>query len=365
MPNKYSDNLREYVGDMGQIAFIQESRLMGGRTEGVRAARIVNGSGLDMTVLPGRGMDIPYLSYKGIPLHFTTGTGITSSAYHNDSGTEWLRGFYAGALTTCGMTYFGQPQNDRGKELGLHGRIANTPAEDVGAVQEWQDGEYVLKIRGVMREAAAFGENLTLTRVIETKLGQKGFCIRDRIRNKGFSSQPLMLLYHFNFGFPFLNPRSLVLGPILGTQPGNKDSESIEELEKFSSFCEPRDRYPERLFFHKLGVDDRGKTLIALVNLSGTPAGEHLGAVLRFDLEILPYLTEWKMMEKQNYVLGLEPCTCLPLSRESLRQQGKLPMIQGQSEKEITIEYQIIDSQSGLDEIKKEIQGILEKGRRP
>ena len=35
-------------------------------------------------------------------------------------------------MTTCGLTYMGAPCTDAGDTLGLHGRISNTPACDVG-----------------------------------------------------------------------------------------------------------------------------------------------------------------------------------------------------------------------------------------
>lgn len=349
-----SKKVLEYVGDISQIADIQECRLSGGRAEGVRAATVSNGSGLEFTVLPDRGMDILSVKYNGIPLHYRTGTGVTSSAYFNDKGTEWLRSFYSGALTTCGLTYFGHPQVDQGKELGLHGRISNTPADDVGSLKEWKDGEYRLHIRGVLKEVSAFGENLSLTRSVETRLGQKGFRIRDIVRNNGYGSEALMMLYHFNFGFPLLNPHSRIVGPIRHTEGGDELSKSQDDIDNYGRFSEPLNVYPGRLFFHTLAADKNGRSFIALVNNSKNQGASPLAVVLRFDLEILPYLVEWKVMERQNYIVCLEPGNCLPLGREHLRKQGALPHIAGQEDKEIIIDYEILDTPEEIEKLEAE-----------
>ncbi len=339
--------IQEYTGDISQMALVQESRLLGGRQDGVRIAHFRNGSGLEFTVVPDRGMDIASVRYKGHQISFLSGTGITAPLYYDSSGAEWLRTFFAGALTTCGITYFGPPQMDNGKNLGLHGRISNTPAEDVAVTQEWTGSEYQLLIKGLLREVSAFGENLRLQRTIETHLGQKGFRITDRIQNKGFSVQPMMLLYHFNFGFPLLNPNSRIVGPIRKTAAGNSKAAESGELDSFAAFPGPQDSYPERLFFHTLGADGRGRTFIAIISENG-PDGGPLGVVLRFDVDLLPHLIEWKLMERQNYVVGLEPCTCLPLGRQVLREQDKLPLIQPHEEKVIVVDFEIIDSVEGL-----------------
>lgn len=57
--------LREYLGDVAQVFEVKEYRLMGGKAEGVRAIDISNGAGLELTLLPDRGMDFYRLKYKG------------------------------------------------------------------------------------------------------------------------------------------------------------------------------------------------------------------------------------------------------------------------------------------------------------
>ena len=49
---------------------------------------------------------------------------------------------------------------------------------------------------------------------------------------------------------------------------------------------------------------------------------------MTYDNKALPYFTEWKMMGKKDYVLGLEPGNCLPDGRDIMRQTGKLAFLE-------------------------------------
>jgi len=60
----------------------------------------------------------------------------------------------------------GNSCQDKGESFGVHGRISNTPAEEVCARVDWSDDVPVLTITGRMREARLFGENLVLERNI-------------------------------------------------------------------------------------------------------------------------------------------------------------------------------------------------------
>lgn len=97
--------IRKYVGDISQLFGVKDYRMSGGKAEGVRAVDIKNGSGLEYTVLPDRGLDIAYLSYKSTNISYISKTGIVAPQYFDKSGLSFLRSFYAGFLTTCGLTY--------------------------------------------------------------------------------------------------------------------------------------------------------------------------------------------------------------------------------------------------------------------
>jgi hypothetical protein len=348
------------VGDPRQIAGAAPCVLADGKANGVRAVEIETGGGLHLTVLPGRGMDIAGAAFRGRGLSFLSGTGITSPAYYEEPGLGFLRGFYGGLLTTCGITNMGAPSEDEGRAYGIHGRVANAGAEDLAIDHRWEGDEYLISVKGVMREAAAMFENLTLTRRLETRLGARGFSLHDRIENRGFEEEPLLMLYHFNFGFPLLGPGARVVGPVVETAPRDEQARRDKGVEEALEFPEPQPAYAEKVFFHTLGGDADGRTFMALLNRDlgdGTP----LGVVMRFDLNELPTFTQWKMPRQGFYVLGLEPGTATPIGRGPLREQGRMPMLAGQGSYDIHIELEVLDTLEALERVERETARLLKR----
>ncbi len=341
------------IGDPAQIAGARPSVLSHGKAEGVRAIEVETGSGFSFTVLPGRGMDIPFALYKGKSLTFFSGTGITAPGYFEEPGFGWLRSFFVGLLTTCGITNAGAPSVDQGKAFGLHGRLSNAAAEDLAIDQEWDGDDFVIRLKGAVREASAMGENMGLTRRIETRLGARGFHLQDTIVNKGFEPQPLMMLYHFNFGFPLLSARTKIVGPVTSSTPRDPEAAKDKGVEECLSWCEPVQAYKEKVFFHTLAADRQGRTFIGLANPDAGD-GAPLGIVLRWNQKELPFFTEWKMPARGFYVLGLEPGTIMPIGRGALRDQGTLPLIDGQESRTISIDFEVLETHAELSALEKE-----------
>ncbi len=346
------------VGDPSQLAYARGCVLADGKADGVRAVEVATGSGLAFTVLPGRGMDIAFASYRGMALSFQSGTGVTSPAYYEEPGTAWLRTFHAGLLTTCGITNAGAPSTDGGRQYGLHGRVANAAAEDLCIGQDWQGDEFEIRVAGTVREATAMAENVKLRRSIETRLGAKGLRLRDTVTNRGFTAEPLMLLYHFNLGFPLLSPGSRVLGPIRRTEARDPQAAADRGVEECLRFPEPVQGYREKVFFHSLGADARGRTFVALVT-DDCGEGTPLGIVLRWSAAELPCLTEWKMPCRGFYVVGLEPGTVTPMGRGPLREAGALPFLDGQASYEVTIDVEVLDSAAAIRAVEEEAARLL------
>ena len=65
----------------------------------------------------------------------------------------------------------------------MHGRMRTTPAEHLGQML-LEDDEYKLCVKGEMREAALFGENMVLRRSISTIYGSKTFTVTDEFENE-------------------------------------------------------------------------------------------------------------------------------------------------------------------------------------
>lgn len=335
--------LLKYVGDMSQLFGVKDYFINGGKADGVRAVDIRNGSGLEFTVIPDRAMDIAHFSYKGLNFSYISSTGIVAPQYFSNTGIDFLRSFFAGFLTTCGLRNVGSPCTDQGEDFGLHGRISNTPAEQVYAGIEYEDRLPVMKVKGQVREARFFGENIFLCREISAKYGEKCVHINDTIENNGFKDEPLMILYHFNLGYPLLCEESYLITPSNCVTP--RDKEAQKGIGEYKVFQAPTHGYSEQVFYHDLKADDKNKTFAALVNPS-----KEVGIAIRFDKSQLCRLTQWKQMGEGEYVLGLEPSNCHVEGRAKAREDGSLEFIKPGEIRRFDIEIQVLD---GIDEINK------------
>jgi hypothetical protein len=329
--------LMKRIGDISQIAGARQYILSSGKARGINAVDVKTCGGLNFTVLPDRGMDIAWTDFNGMALSFISKTGVVSPAYYDANGNEFLRSFYGGLLTTCGLTYMGASCTDEGEPLGLHGRASNIPAEDVCVTNEWDKDEFIIIVRGKIRESSVFGENITLTREIKTKLGENKITINDRVENCGFESQPLMLLYHFNFGYPLIDEETelrLTENSVMA-----RDKEAHIGIDKFNVFSKPIHKYSEQVFYHDLIPQEDGKVSASLYNKNLGAKG--IEVYVKFDKTQLPYFIEWKQMGEGDYVVGLEPATWYPEGRSEARKRGELLYIAPGEVKEFEIEVGI------------------------
>jgi hypothetical protein len=318
------NNTLKYIGNLSQIGGVRPYELSDGWARKMRAFDINTGSGLQYTVLPDRGMDISLASFKGSNLVYLTSNGETSPYYYDPEGIGWLHTFAGGLLTTCGLTHLGPPALDDGEALGLHGRYSTMPARQVADCSEWMDGEYHIKLKGIVEEGVLFGHKLRLDREISSILGRNELVISDTITNFGNRPSPYTILYHFNLGYPLLSENAeLIIEPQL-TIPRDKNAET--GLTEFRRFIEPQDAYEEQVFFHQMKGDESGKTTATLLNKKSG-----IKLTLEFDINQLPCLTQWKMMGFGEYVAGLEPGNVFSKSRKQLREENSLPILEPQA----------------------------------
>ena len=125
--------LSRHIGDMSQIAGVRPVELVNGNERGVRALEFKTGSGFMFTVLADRGLDILDASYNGLPIAWLSPTGAVGPAFYDRHDVGWLWSYGGGLVVTCGLTQVGVADIDEelDEELGLHGRISNTPARNV------------------------------------------------------------------------------------------------------------------------------------------------------------------------------------------------------------------------------------------
>jgi hypothetical protein len=344
-------NILKYVGDLSQVFGVKDYTLNGGKAQGVRAMDIKNGAGLEFTVLPDRGMDIAWLSCQGINLSYMSKTGIVAPQYYNEDGLGATRSFEAGFLVTCGLRNVGSPCEENDEKLGLHGRISNIPAENVSSGIVWEEGQPFLKVAGKMREAKLFGENLVLSREIVCQCVRNKFSIQDTVENEGFSVEPLMLLYHFNLGYPLLDENAALYTPTKLIKP--RDEEAAKGTSTHNVFQKPTVNYKEQVFYHDLKTDADGNTCAGLIN-------EHLeaGVLIRFNKKQLFNMAQWKQMGEGEYALALEPCNCYVEGRLDAKNKGVLEMLNPGETRSFKLDVEILQGKPEIERIKEEITGF-------
>ncbi len=355
------EELLRRLGSLCQLVFARPFRLIEGIEQGVRGVHVHTGSGLSFTVLFDRGMDIGFAEYQGAPLAWISPTGFVAPSFFEPERYGWLRGFYGGLLTTCGLTYAGAPCVDMGEELGLHGRASYIPASNVCVKPRWEGDDLFIDLYGEVRETTVFGPNIVLRRRITVRVGDNKIFIHDEVTNEGWETQPFMILYHFNIGFPIVDEGSRLVLTSVRYVP--RDEEAWKEHEKFDEFTPPIKGFRERVYFHDLAADSEGYVYSGIVNYRFMN-GRGIGVYLRYKKEQLHRFIEWKMMGEGTYVVGMEPANCLVLGRAKEREWGTLQYLAPGEKRFFDIELGVLTDIKEIETFVRKVESIT-GGRRP
>ncbi len=324
------EEISQRVGSISQVGEVTRFEYSEGKAKGLEGILFRTGSGLDFTVLPSRGMDLGLATYRGLPLCWVSPVGLAGPDYYEPQGLGWLRTFGGGLLATCGLTYLGDPCQDQGEELGLHGRISHTPAGNVCSWTQWRGDDYYLHASGQMREASCFGPNVVLTRTITAKLGEAKIWLVDEVENQGFEEVPHMILYHINLGYPLVSEDSKLTLPPHTTKPRDPVAEANPD---YLSFGPPSAGYEPRVYYHQLDPSQEKVT----INL----AGGGLNFNLSYSPQQLPRLAQWKLFGQGSYVMGIEPANCYVDGRDKERAAGTLAFLKPGEKKRYELEFSL------------------------
>jgi len=354
--NMKREEIQQYIGNISQVAGAKVYSFDYGKSKGVKVIDVRTGSGLAFTVIPDRGMDIANAEFCGKSLAWISKTGIVSSDYYEPQGTGFLRNFFGGLLTTCGLTQAGNPCEDSGEKLGLHGRISNTPAEKFNIDEYWDADDYIINIKGQVRESCVFEENMVLKREIICKLGDSKLFINDTVENQGYNETPFMILYHMNFGFPVISQNTRLISSASIIKINSENSKDEKKKKLCDQFQSPTKGYVHQSFFHSM-PDNKRKISIALINES-----MEFGVYISYSQKQLPYLTEWKMMGQQDYVVGIEPGNCIPEpeGRKGARDSGRLVVLKPGEIRKFSIEIGVLKDKNDIVFYKEKLR--TEKG---
>ncbi|OGV70451.1 MAG: hypothetical protein A3K19_12615 [Lentisphaerae bacterium RIFOXYB12_FULL_65_16] len=309
---------------------IRKQTLHGGLCEGVDLIEIDNGR-FRFSVVPTRGMGLWKGECDGCAVGWNSPVrGPVNPKYVSildRGGLGWLQGFDE-CVVRCGLESNGPPVKDVVPDnngnameipLTLHGRIANLPAHKV-EVQVNQDEDLPeLAVVGEVDESMLFFPQLRLVSRISTVAGSNAVTIEDEIINLKGGEAELELLYHCNFGAPFLEKGSRLVAPIVEVAP--RDARAVEGVDTYNVYAGPVSGYVEQCYFYALKAAADGTTLTLLRNAAGDK-----GIVVRFNTRELPCFTQWKNTVGLNegYVTGLEPGINFPNAKGFEREQKRV-----------------------------------------
>ena len=326
--------MKNYIGNPLQIRGAEKYVLQDCKGDGMHFLYIRNGLGLEAWISLDRAGDVSRISYKGDNFGYFSPCGYVAPSYYDSVGAGFLKSFTAGFFTTCGLTAVGSPCNDDGEDLPLHGTISHIPAQ-VQSIIEANDN---LEISLIIRDTAIFGRKLVLTRNYKFSYTENTFEVSDTVVNDADTESPYMILYHCNLGYPLLSENSTVIIP--NTSVTGRDDHAQNYIESCLDMEKPQANYQERCYYFDVNAVDN----TARVGIYNDDIQK--GLLMDYSKNTLPCFTEWKMMGKTDYVLGLEPGNCTPDGRDVLRKNGTLKFLQSGESKTTTVRFSFVDKET-------------------
>ena len=148
-------------------------------------------------------------------------------------------------MTTCGLTAVGAPCEDEGELLPLHGRVSNIPAESIST--EITNEDIIIKAR--INHSRIFSEKLILERKIKCSLLHNRIGIIDTVKNNGDKKSPIMILYHFNIGYPLLSQGSRL--SINSKKVTPRDDHAKTGINSWNEIIPPKAGFVEQCYYHE------------------------------------------------------------------------------------------------------------------
>ena len=261
------------MGNTAQVRFAQEITIADKR------CILVQNGALELLFNKDNALDIVWAKFKGVNLSFLSKNGL------NNGKRDFVGNFEGGFLYTCGM------DNISGCVEGkpVHGSLHYKKCDLAYAYEK--DG--VLYVYGEVRECALFGENLLLKR--SYAITENTLSINDTLVNLDYTDTEYVLLYHVNYGYPFLDECLQLDIPATNSDPLTEIAK--ERKADMFRITAPIDGGAEDVYYHTLS-----KGQVRLTNPDKNVAVEML-----YDVNDFPVTLQWKSMISGDYALGIEP----------------------------------------------------------
>lgn len=281
------------VTRLDALAEVRDSvDIAGSRVIDVRLA-----GGLSFEVLPDRGLDIGSLWHLGSPVSWRSALPSTAAS-SADAASGFLSRFTGGMLVTCGLENIGAARDGK----PMHGSFHATGAAEVSYQRDIVDDDIVVTVSGLIASMELFGRRITVERRIVSRTGTPRLDIVDRIHNEGRQSCPVALLYHVNFGAPFLDEGTRV--EVGSSTPDSSTVDNSTVRPQFNSlnvadsatFPAPATTLTESVFEH---ASPGGR--VTVTPRKGDPA------TIEWNVASLPRLFQWVWPAEGGWALGIEP----------------------------------------------------------
>ncbi len=339
------------IGSIQQLAYARPVVYREGRSEWMNAVEVKCGD-LFFHSQTDKCMDLADLSYKGINLSFMAKPGLEGRNPYDTAGAEAQRSIMCGFFFTCGLESICGPHTLYGKDYPMHGRMRTTPAEHTGCdVIADDDGGVRVVLTGEMREAELFGENMVLRRRIETVLGENSILLTDEIENQSYRREPLMLMYHCNMGYPFLDESCELYAP--SAKVNGREEWSDQHLDRWNLMDPPEDNAEEYVYIHELAADEKQDTMCLFVNRN-----LNIGLVMEWNRKNLPYFNEWKSTASGDYVVGLEPANSKAYNRQYHDEHGLLRYLDPFEKERFSLKFTVVEGDEKIAEMKARVEAL-------
>jgi hypothetical protein len=343
---------------------IEKYPLRGGLSDGVDVVALHNGR-LSIELLPTRGMGVWRAKCDGVDVGWASPVKAPVNPMFVNlverGGLGWLSGFNE-LLCRCGIDSNGPPGtdvivNNQGEkstaELTLHGKIANIPAHQVDVFAD-DTGEGTLGATAVVDETMLFGPCWRMTSSVTTQAGSNSVLFTDEFTNMKGTPAELEMLYHWNFGRPFLDEHAKLVVPASEVAP--RDPVAAAAVDTYAEYAAPKAGFVEQVYFFQLVGNNQGQTRVLLRNAHGDK-----GVSLKFNLKELPCFTVWKNTgaDVYGYVTGLEPGTNFPNPKTVERSHGRVVTVPAGGTYKTVTELSVLTTPEEVMRVEREIAGIV------
>ncbi len=333
---------------------VEQVTLVGGKQQGSRLITLTVGD-ITVRVIPTRGMGILEAVRGDVRFGWDSPVKeVVHPSFINQEasgGCGWLDGFNE-MMVRCGYQWAGHPGEDRGEFLTLHGRIQNTPADDIVLEVDLQP-PYRVRLRGRVDEKRFKFTNFELDTCLTLTPSLPYIEVQDTLTNLSNYDNTYQGIYHNNFGAPILGKGARL--HVTGKKVAPFNDYAATGLNTWAQMSEPTAQFDEMVFNIESLGDEHD---MAYALLESPSQGQ--GIEVAYKMDTLPVLTIWKNLDtpEQGYVVGIEPGTSYAYNRRHQWDLNLVPTIKGKESKHFYVRFGLLTNATEVHASKDQIAKV-------